>query len=268
MNYDQPSYNEGRERVVQTQDYNPAVTAMSDAALLAEIYRRRLDEYKLIIDQQAQKIKDIQTEKEDAIAKANAERDEAIAKMNIYKGQAEFAQNTIIGIATNSNSSDAKKKDTCDLINDYFNGVLPINKGGKPRASTPKTLETFIINIDDIDCRNKTLIKAFKDCKKYKLIAEDTVEKDFIDIFTGVRTEAKIKWLAGPGALSFLFKQLKQKETIKIPKGFGIWEVVKSHFVDKNGKDFDQVLSSQKPPQKKDVVANIMDIVSTMELGY
>lgn len=231
----------------------------------------RFSELQQIIVQQAQKIKDIQTEKEDAIAKANAERDEAIAKMNIYKGQAEFAQNTIIGIATNSNSSDAKKKDTCDLINDYFNGkTFPKQKSskGKRGETFKKTKETFTVAIDDNETRNKTLIRVYNDCKKYKLIAVDTVEKDFIDIFSGVRTDATIKWVPGTGSLYYFFNRLKEKEAINTPAGYGIWEVVKSHFVNKDGKVFTQDLSSQKPPQKKDLVANIMDIVSTMGLGY
>lgn len=231
----------------------------------------RFSELQQIIVQQAQKIKDLQAEKEDAIAKANAERDKAIAQMRTYKGQAEFAQKVIIGIVNDCNSTDAQKKDTCDQINAYFNGnALPPKKGskGKRGETFKKTKETFTVAIDDNETRNKTLIRVYNDCKKYKLIAVDTVEKDFIDIFSGVRTEAKIKWIAGPGTMFFLFKKLKERKTIKIPKGFGIWQVVRSHFIDENGKDFEQVLSNQKPPQKKDVFDNIMDIVNALGLGY
>lgn len=202
------------------------------------------------------------------LKQSNKEKEDTIMQL---KAKLQFSKELILSTIQMSSSPDADKKNTCELIQAFFDSeVLPQKKGSKGKRSEAfnKTNETFTVAIDDNETRNKTLIRVYNDCKKYKLIAVDTVEKDFIDIFSGVRTEAKIKWLAGPGALSFLFKQLKQKETIKIPKGFGIWEVVKSHFVDKNGKDFDQVLSSQKPPQKKDVVANIMDIVSTMELGY
>lgn len=231
----------------------------------------RFSELQQIIVQQAQKIKDLQAEKEDAIAKANAERDKAIAQMRTYKGQAEFAQKVIIGIVNDCNSTDAQKEDTCDQINAYFNGnALPPKKGskGKRGETFKKTKETFTVAIDDNETRNKTLIRVYNDCKKYKLIAVDTVEKDFIDIFSGVRTDATIKWVPGTGSLYYFFNRLKEKEAIDTPTGYGIWEVVKSHFVNKNGKVFTQDLASQKPPQKKDVLYNIMDIVNALGLGY
>lgn len=202
------------------------------------------------------------------LKQSNKEKEDTIMQL---KAKLQFSKELILSTIQMSSSPDADKKNTCELIQAFFDSeVLPQKKGSKGKRSEAfnKTNETFTVAIDDNETRNKTLIRAYNDCKKYKLIAEDTVEKDFIDIFSGVRTDATIKWVSGTGSLYYFFNRLKEKEAINTPAGYGIWEVVKSHFVNKNGKVFTQDLSSQKPPQKKDLVANIMDIVSTMGLGY
>lgn len=264
MSYETSSYNElSHDRIVQDKGYNPVVSALSDEQLEAEMNRRRLAnalaEIERLKAQNAQLIK----EKDNAIA----EKENAIAEKNRYKAQAEYAQNLVTSIAISSNSSPKDMKDTCQRINDFFDNGKVSTKKKKDKEQYTYTKETFDLRVEVADVKNKTLIKAFKDCVRYGFIPKDTTQKNFIDIFSGQVTDATIKWKGKPCELAYLMREIKKKKAIIIPSA-GIWNVTKSHIKDEYGKDITVDLASQHAPTNKEVLANLNDIIATFDLGY
>lgn len=183
-------------------------------------------------------------------------------------GQSEFAQNLLLQVVQASNSSDTDKKDVCELIKGYFNGTVKPKRNGTKGNDFEKTQLTFSLNIADNELRNKALVKAYKECIRYKLITADSEQSAFIAIFSGEKTDVTIKWNLGPGALAYFIKRLDEKNTITKPTGPGIWEVTKSHILDKNGNTITSDLASQQKPTSIDTLGYINDIVAIMEAGF
>lgn len=183
-------------------------------------------------------------------------------------GQSEFAQNLLLQIVQTSNSSDEDKKDVCGLIKGFFDGSVKPTKKGVKGNEFEKTQLTFSLNISDNELRNKSLVKAYNECVRYKIITKDSEQSAFIAIFSGEKTNATIKWCLGPGALSYFIKRLDKKNLITKPTGPGIWEVTKSHILNKKGNTITSDLASQQKPTNKETLGNINDIVAIMEAGF
>lgn len=253
-----------QDRVVQDTDNSLLAYALSDEQLKAEINRRELLK---VNKENALLIKELE-EKERKIKQIEEERDNAKKEALIHKSNLECITSLMLKIVAQSNSSDKDKADVCHLIASYFNGEASIPSKQKTSRVFKYTEQTFRVRIDDDAVRNKTLSKACHDCKRYGLISQETNDKDFIDIFSGENTKAKIKWMEGPGSLAYFIKGLKKKSIIAIPKGHGVWNVTKSHFTDSYGKDIESDLASQQPPQINEMLLNLNDIISVLELGY
>ena len=72
-----------------------------------------------------------------------------------------------------------------------------------------------------------------KDC----WIDKDTKVDDFLDLFSGRRSDCTIIWSGtyGKGTLVHFFKVIESQELISIPKGFTLPNILMGHFVDKEG---------------------------------
>ena len=200
--------------------------------------------------------------------KLKEEKDKAREEITKLKGQSEFAQNLLLQMVQASNSSDGDKKDVCELIKGYFNGTVRPKRNCTKGNEFEKTQLTFSLNIADNELRNKALVKAYNECIRCKFITKDSEQSAFIAIFSGEKTSATIKWNLGPGALAYFIKRLDEKNTITKPTGPGIWEVTKSHILDKNGNTIMSDLASQQKPTNKETLGNINDIVAIMEAGF
>ena len=70
-----------------------------------------------------------------------------------------------------------------------------------------------------------------------KWIEPETLEQDFVDLFSGELSEGKIIWSKkyGKGTLVFLFQYFETQEVITVPRGHTIPNILMGHFVDKEG---------------------------------
>ena len=155
----------------------------------------------------------------------------------------------------------------------FLLGSISSGGGGKKaKKKTEKdfvqTRQTFKLHIDNTLSFNNAICKAYNYAINYKLISEDCKQDDFLAIFSGEATDAKIKWISTNGALKYFLGRLKKNKLIDIPKGFGIWQVTKSHFVDDKGKTITVDLANEHAPQNAELKANINDIVATLGIDY
>ena len=71
-----------------------------------------------------------------------------------------------------------------------------------------------------------------------KWIAADTNPDDFLAIFSGEHSTARVKWIAKPSYLYGLIRRAVEQELISIPTNAKLWQIVESHFVDSNSRSF------------------------------
>ena len=71
-----------------------------------------------------------------------------------------------------------------------------------------------------------------------KWIAADTNPDDFLAIFSGADSTARVKWIAKPSYLYGLIRRAIEQELISIPTSAKLWQIVESHFVDSNSRPF------------------------------
>ena len=101
------------------------------------------------------------------------------------------------------------------------------------------------------ETRNQRLTAFFNGLKQLKLIDDRTDLQQFVDLFSGEPLFHRIKWTGGKAQLKYLFIQLiKQKKYVTTP-GSRIWITVRSHFVQPNGKPFDENIKAQQMPGKR-----------------
>lgn len=68
-------------------------------------------------------------------------------------------------------------------------------------------------------------------------IAPETAEVDFVELFSGERSECKAIWTNkyGKGTLVGLFKAMRDAGVISVPDGFTLSNILMGHFVDMEG---------------------------------
>ena len=71
-----------------------------------------------------------------------------------------------------------------------------------------------------------------------KWIAPDTNPDDFLALFSGENSTARVKWIAKPSYLYGLIRRAIEQELISIPTNAKLWQIVESHFVDSNSRSF------------------------------
>lgn len=154
------------------------------------------------------------------------------------------------------------------LVGSISSGSVGKKPRNKSDAEFEPTMQTFKIKIDNYVAFNQAICKAFNYAIEYKLISQDSKQDDFLAVFSGKATEARLKWTSTNGALKYFMSKLKKKGIVDIPKGFGIWQVTKSHFVDDKGKTITVNLANEHAPKNAELIANINDIVATLGIDY
>jgi len=108
------------------------------------------------------------------------------------------------------------------------------------------------------------LVTLYQVLTKRGLIAKDTSHEDFENLFSGQVSTARVKWLAPQAWLWYMLREMEARAYITIPDGSGIWLVASSHFLDKDGRLFDNVSFSKCKEPKKAVMAldRLVDILN------
>ena len=176
--------------------------------------------------------------------------------------------NNYTELVTTATINIGNEDDARYLLGSISSGSVGKKPRNKSDAEFEPTMQTFKIKIDNHVAFNQAICKAFNYAIEYKLISQDSNQDDFLAVFSGKATKARIKWTSTNGALKYFMGSLKKKRIVDIPKGFGIWQVTKSHFVDDKGKTITVDLANEHAPQNDELKANINDIVATLGIDY
>jgi len=109
---------------------------------------------------------------------------------------------------------------------------------------------TFLYECLD-SSRNQRLMALFTGLKQLGWIDPRTSQKQFIDLFSGEPLYHRIHWTGSKQHLAYLFKLLVREKMYIRTTHARIWITVRSHFVQTNGKPFDDDMKAQKVPGER-----------------
>lgn len=80
-----------------------------------------------------------------------------------------------------------------------------------------------------------------------KWIALDTKPDDFLAIFSGEESTARVKWIGKPAYLYYLIRRGVESQLISLPDGRKIWQITESHFTDSNSRPLHDLRKQKEP---------------------
>ena len=96
---------------------------------------------------------------------------------------------------------------------------------------------------------------------KAQWIASDTNPDDFSAIFEGNPSTARIKWIGKQAFLYYLIRQLVDLQLVSIPQNASVWQIVESHFLDKNSRPFHNFNKQKEPIKAKAAIDKLIEIL-------
>ena len=96
---------------------------------------------------------------------------------------------------------------------------------------------------------------------KAQWIAPDTNPDDFSAIFEGNPSSARIKWIGKQAFLYYLIRQLVDLQLVSIPQNASVWQIVESHFLDKNSRPFHNFNKQKEPIRAKAAIDKLIEIL-------
>lgn len=94
-----------------------------------------------------------------------------------------------------------------------------------------------------------------------KWIAHDANPDDFCAIFEGNPSTARIKWIGKQAFLYYLIRQLVDLQLVSIPQNASVWQIVESHFLDKNSRPFHNFNKQKEPIKAKAAIDKLIEIL-------
>ena len=96
---------------------------------------------------------------------------------------------------------------------------------------------------------------------KARWIAPDTNPDDFSAIFEGNPSTARIKWIGKQAYLYYLIRQLVDLQLVSIPQNASVWQIVESHFLNKNSRPFHDFNKQKEPIKAKAAIDKLIEIL-------
>ncbi len=129
--------------------------------------------------------------------------------------------------------------------------VKSSSKRGRPRKTGKAIQKSFVYRaLTDADT-NQRLQFLYNGLKQLQWIAANTLQKNFLKIFSGEDTSCRVVWTGDINTLAELFRELVQrKKYVQLPEGESIWVMVNARFWEKEGnKEFgNERLAATRPP--------------------
>jgi len=129
--------------------------------------------------------------------------------------------------------------------------VKSSSKRGRPRKTGKAIQKSFVYRaLTDADT-NQRLQFLYNGLKQLQWIAANTLQKNFLKIFSGEDTSCRVVWTGDTNTLAELFRELVQrKKYVRLPEGESIWVMVNARFWEKEGnKEFgNERLAATRPP--------------------
>ena len=131
--------------------------------------------------------------------------------------------------------------------------VKSSSKRGRPRKTGKAIQKSFVY-------------RALTELKQLQWIAANTLQKNFLKIFSGEDTSCRVVWTGDINTLAELFRELVQrKKYVRLPEGESIWVMVNARFWEKEGnKEFgNERLAATRPPlENKDNIDFLVRIMN------
>ena len=114
--------------------------------------------------------------------------------------------------------------------------VKSSSKRGRPRKTGKAIQKSFVYRaLTDADT-NQRLQFLYNGLKQLQWIAANTLQKNFLKIFSGEDTSSRVVWTGDINTLAELFRELVQrKKYVQLPEGESIWVMVNARFWEKEG---------------------------------
>lgn len=94
-----------------------------------------------------------------------------------------------------------------------------------------------------------------------KWIAADTKPDDFLAIFSGEESTARVKWLGKPAYLYYLIRRAAESQLISFPNGGKIWQITESHFTDSNSRPLHDLRKQKEPKTAIQTIETMLRIL-------
>ena len=112
------------------------------------------------------------------------------------------------------------------------------------RARTPKLqAATFSYRYQS----TQKLTQLYQCLLNAKWIAADTKPDDFLAVFSGEESTARVKWIGKPAYLYYLIRRAVKSQLISLPDGGKIWQITESHFTDSNSRPLHDLRKQKEP---------------------
>ena len=105
------------------------------------------------------------------------------------------------------------------------------------------------------------IVTLYQHLLKAQWIAPDTNPDDFCAIFEGNPSTARIKWIGKQAFLYYLIRQLVDLQLVSIPQNASVWQIVESHFLDKNSRPFHDFNKQKEPIKAKAAIDKLIEIL-------
>ena len=128
------------------------------------------------------------------------------------------------------------------------------------RVRTPK-LQTATFAYRWLATAPQRITSLYQHLLKAQWIAPDTNPDDFSAIFEGNPSTARIKWIGKQAYLYYLIRQLVDLQLVSIPQNASVWQIVESHFLDKNSRPFHNFNKQKEPIKAKAAIDKLIEIL-------
>ena len=134
--------------------------------------------------------------------------------------------------------------------------VKSSGKRGRPRKTGRAIQKSFVYRALTDEETNQRLQFLYNGLKQLKWIAADTLQKNFLRVFSGEDTSSRVVWTGDINTLVELFRELVQrKKYVQLPEGESIWVMVNARFWEKEGnREFgnERLAATRSPLENKD----------------
>ena len=105
------------------------------------------------------------------------------------------------------------------------------------------------------------ITKLYQYLLRAQWIASDTNPDDFLTIFSGQPSTARVKWIEKQSYLYYFIRRAVDKELIYIPNKRKIWQVTESHFMDGCSRPFHEIRKQKVPQTAIPTIEKMLEIL-------
>ena len=146
------------------------------------------------------------------------------------------------------------------FVNGKQTTIKPSAAKSSPRIKTLK-LQTATFKYRYWDKSTTPITRLYQCLLNAKWIADDTKPDDFLAIFSGEESTARVKWLGKPAYLYYLIRRAAESQLISFPDGGKIWQITESHFTDSNSRPLHDLRKQKEPKTAIQTIETMLRIL-------